>query len=107
MTLGKVEGLKRFVGARSLTKRQRELLQQYADDVEGRSGQQNGSGSGSPSSANRTTERSGSPNQSQNEEKPPANETNGTGNFTQPSASSEGGDWMSRAMHRIRKLIGI
>ncbi|KAG5648207.1 hypothetical protein DXG03_006162 [Asterophora parasitica] len=70
---------------RSLTKRQRELLQQYADDVEGRS----------------------QPSQKTSEaKKSPSKETdNGTESFTHYPPTSAG--WISRKWDGIRRLIGF
>ncbi|KAF5377428.1 hypothetical protein D9615_005145 [Tricholomella constricta] len=70
---------------RSLTKRQRELLQQYADDVEGR-----------PQSAQTT---------SQAKKAPSSDTDNGTEPFTHYLPSS--GGWMSRTWQGIRRLIGF
>ncbi|KAJ7169537.1 DnaJ protein [Mycena filopes] len=67
---------------RSLSNRQRELLQQYADDVDGRS---------SPASNNGGTT---------------AESDNGTASFTRKSTSPVGG-WMNRAWERIRDFTGI
>ncbi|KAJ7102268.1 DnaJ protein [Mycena belliarum] len=64
---------------RVLTNRQRELLQQYADDVEGRS-----PGDTSKDSAN----------------------DNGTASFT-PSSSTPTAGWMDRTWRRLRRLTGI
>lgn len=79
---------------RSLTKRQRELLQQYADDVEGEKSP------AGPSSANHGSQASGSTKE------PVANDDdNGTTSFTHPPPSS--GGWISRTWHKIRGLTGL
>jgi molecular chaperone DnaJ len=74
---------------RSLTERQRSILQQYADDVEGRSG---GSASATqlPSGDGKTKTST-------------AFHDNGTTSFVQPSSS---GGW-TRIFEKIRGLIGI
>ncbi|KII93379.1 hypothetical protein PLICRDRAFT_171142 [Plicaturopsis crispa FD-325 SS-3] len=86
---------------RTLTKRQREILQQYADDVEGRVPAQ---------SKTSSTEAKVDQSQSTSSERPTdglKHEDNGTdASFTPPSPSQEGG-WMSRAWQSIRGLIGI
>ncbi|KAJ7462731.1 DnaJ protein [Mycena galericulata] len=66
---------------RSLTKRQRELLQQYADDIDGRS-----------------------PGNTTNEGQ--AADDNGTASFIR-SSSPPTGRWMNRAWQRLRELMGI
>ncbi|KAG6828609.1 hypothetical protein H0H92_007304 [Tricholoma furcatifolium] len=66
---------------RTLTQRQRDLLQQYADDVDGKAA--------STSGPNKTSETS----------------ENGTETFTYHPPSS--GGWMSRAWQNIRKLTGF
>ncbi|KAJ6604297.1 DnaJ protein [Mycena vulgaris] len=64
---------------RSLTNRQRELLQQYADDIEGRS-----------------------PGDTPDD----AADDNGTASFTRFSSAPTGG-WMNRAWQHLRRLTGI
>lgn len=85
-----------MVHPRSLTKRQREIIQLYVDDVEGRSSAQ------SPSSHKTTLDKP--PSNSEEDMTPAAD--NGTTSFTHPSPSPVGG-WMSRALNRIRGLIGF
>ncbi|KAF8446196.1 DnaJ protein, partial [Boletus edulis BED1] len=81
---------------RSLTARQREIVQQYADDVEGRH-------TSSPNTA--AKEEAGSVgSSSKNAEDGGAD--NGRGHFTYPAASLEDG-WLSRAWKRIRELTGV
>ncbi|KAG6332710.1 hypothetical protein ID866_6380 [Astraeus odoratus] len=80
---------------RSLSKRQREILQQYADDVEGRS-------SASSSSAGNSTDKANPDNRGSEET---VFADNGTASFTHSPLSSEDG-WLSRAWKRIRKLTG-
>ncbi|KAJ3718351.1 hypothetical protein C8R42DRAFT_585952 [Lentinula raphanica] len=71
---------------RSLTDKQRKLLQEYADDVEGR------------------TPSSNEPSKSKKESSKDV-ENNGTASFDYPSASS--GGWGSRVIKRLRRLIGL
>ncbi|PSR80749.1 hypothetical protein PHLCEN_2v6665 [Hermanssonia centrifuga] len=79
---------------RSLTKRQREILQQYADDVEGRSS--------SPSQNSKA-----SSDASASEEKPFKVNENGTGFSPFATPSTPGSGWVSRAWYRIKELIGL
>ncbi|KAF5374848.1 hypothetical protein D9758_000067 [Tetrapyrgos nigripes] len=69
---------------RSLTKRQRQLLQEYADDVEGRPSSSD-VGSGEPKAAD--------------------DYDNGTASFTHPPPTS--GGFISRAWQNLRRLIGF
>ncbi|OCH96677.1 hypothetical protein OBBRIDRAFT_809139 [Obba rivulosa] len=81
---------------RSLTKRQREILQQYADEVEGRTSTTSTSsdrGSGSSPAAE-------SPDSKKSE-----SHENGTAHSTSFSAFPAG--WVSRTWDRIRGLIGF
>jgi molecular chaperone DnaJ len=78
-------------GHRSLTKRQRDLLQQYADDVEGRA-------HSPPAKGPQTTK-------SDEAEETSSHNQNGTENFTPHSPSS--GGWMSRIWKNIRGLTGF
>jgi molecular chaperone DnaJ len=71
---------------RSLTNRQRELLQAYADDVEGKN-------------PHAKSEASSSQKQ-----KPPNND-NGTDSFIKYSPPS--GGWISRTWKNIRGLVGL
>ncbi|KAF9452545.1 hypothetical protein P691DRAFT_756287 [Macrolepiota fuliginosa MF-IS2] len=77
---------------RSLTKRQRELLQAYADDVEGRS-------SITPDVSSKHKSSPETTKTSHNGES-----DNGTASFTH---SSPFGGWMSRKWQRIRELTGF
>ncbi|KAF8559338.1 hypothetical protein OG21DRAFT_1561684 [Imleria badia] len=83
---------------RSLTARQREILQEYADDVEGRNtasrntAAQDKDGVGSTASGSKKVDNGGS--------------DNGRGHFTYPAASREDG-WLFRAWKRIRGLTGL
>lgn len=83
---------------RSLTARQREILQQYADDVEGRNMTRRNPAAhdkndmGSTSSSSKSVEDGGA--------------ENGRDSFTYPAASREDG-WLSRAWKRIRGLTGL
>ncbi|THV06081.1 hypothetical protein K435DRAFT_744390 [Dendrothele bispora CBS 962.96] len=71
---------------RSLTKRQRQLLQEYADDVEGRVPQ---------SSSSTGSEKSEVKEESQN----------GTNSFTHSDSAS--GGFVPRTWHKLRRLIGF
>jgi molecular chaperone DnaJ len=66
---------------RTLTNRQRELLQAYVDDIEGRS----------PAAASDEASTA---------------DDNGTVSFTRSSSTPTGG-WMSRAREHFRRLTGI
>ncbi|KAJ3750035.1 DnaJ protein [Lentinula detonsa] len=70
---------------RSLTDKQRKLLQEYADDVEGRPASSNG-----PSKSHKKSK---------------GDDDNGTTSFDYASASS--GGWRSRAIKSLRRLIGF
>ncbi|KAJ3882355.1 DnaJ protein [Lentinula edodes] len=70
---------------RSLTDRQRKLLQEYADDVEGRST------NNEPSESHKNLSE--------------GDDDNGTTSFDYPSASSSG--WVSRAIKTLRRLTGF
>ncbi|KAG1757301.1 hypothetical protein EDB19DRAFT_1656712 [Suillus lakei] len=85
---------------RSLTKRQREILEQYADDIEGRSN----SPRQDPVPPAGT---SGSAQSSKGDAKDTNSmgDNNGTTSFTHPSPASVGG-WVSRTWNRIRGLTG-
>ncbi|KAJ3576146.1 hypothetical protein NP233_g633 [Leucocoprinus birnbaumii] len=76
---------------RSLTKRQRELLQAYADDVEGRAPKS----SRDPSSTSKPGTSA--------PEAPEGETDNGTTSSPYPSPPS---GWMSRTWQKVRKLIG-
>jgi molecular chaperone DnaJ len=73
---------------RSLTQRQRTILQKYADDVEGRASMPSTSATTPPENAPKATT---------------VEHNNGTASFVQPSPS---GGW-TRILKRIRGLIGI
>ncbi|KZT19399.1 hypothetical protein NEOLEDRAFT_1142188 [Neolentinus lepideus HHB14362 ss-1] len=82
---------------RSLTKRQREILQQYADDVEGRM----------PSASRATSPQSTSTSDPpQGGEPSPFTHDNGTASFLHTSPSSAEDGWRSRLWKKIRGLIG-
>lgn len=87
---------------RSLTPRQRDILQQYADDVEGRSSAASQAAPESPTSNKRSDDTVSASNRNSAD---PIND-NGTASFTYPSASPEVG-WISRLGQRIRGLIGF
>ncbi|KAI6005138.1 DnaJ protein [Pisolithus orientalis] len=78
---------------RSLSKRQREILQQYADDVEGRS-----------NTSSSTTADKGNPD-GRSSYNTNASTDNGTASFPHSPLSSEDG-WLSRVRKRIRELTG-
>ncbi|KAL4068287.1 hypothetical protein V8B97DRAFT_2024887 [Scleroderma yunnanense] len=82
---------------RSLTKRQRDILQQYVEDVEGRS-------SASPSSTRDSNANKGNPDNRGSEDSAFTN--NGTASFTYSPPSSEDG-WLSHMWKRIRGLTGL
>ncbi|KLO20500.1 hypothetical protein SCHPADRAFT_912087 [Schizopora paradoxa] len=82
---------------RSLTKRQRELLQLYADDVEGRISPSNAQGD-SKHGSKRVAEGQGG--------EEPVSDTNGTDSFTNSSSSSKEG-WTSRAWRKFRTHTGF
>lgn len=86
---------------RSLTKRQREILEQYADDVEGRSKRSPKQDSVPPAGA------SDSAQSIKQDEKDTSlmGDNNGTTSFSHPSPASVGG-WVSRTWNRIRGLTG-
>ena len=81
---------------RSLTKKQRDILQLYVDDIEGRS------------SAPKTPADITSKNESQadNADRDQMGLENGTASFTCPSPSPKDGR-VSRVFNRIRGLIGL
>ncbi|KAI6045067.1 DnaJ protein [Pisolithus marmoratus] len=83
---------------RSLTKRQREILQQYADDVEGRC-------STSSSTTGNPAADKGNPD-SRSAFNTSASTDNGTTSFSYSPLSSEDG-WLSHAWKRIRELTGL
>ncbi|CAE6462336.1 unnamed protein product [Rhizoctonia solani] len=83
---------------RTLTQRQRQILQQYADDVEGRS---------SPQADQATsTAESGSSRE------PSAGKQDGTDTFSSSSPSPDpipdpaGSGWLSRSLSKLKQLIG-
>ncbi|KAI6133281.1 DnaJ protein [Pisolithus croceorrhizus] len=83
---------------RSLSKRQREILQQYADDVEGRSNT-------STTTAGNSSADKGNPDD-RSSYKTNASTDNGTASFSHSPPSSEDG-WLPRAWKRIRELTGL
>ncbi|KAI0724273.1 hypothetical protein C8T65DRAFT_625981 [Cerioporus squamosus] len=84
---------------RALTARQREILQQYADDVEGRTSVSSRQEARQESSRSSTNDAPSSDSRAsaQSESDP---------NGTDPSASASQDSWVSRALHRLRRLIG-
>ncbi|KAI6136860.1 DnaJ protein [Pisolithus sp. B1] len=83
---------------RSLSKRQREILQQYADDVEGRSNT-------STTTTGNSSADKGNPDD-RSSYKTNASTDNGTASFSHSPPSSEDG-WLPRAWKRIRELTGL
>lgn len=81
-----------------MTARQREILQQYADDVEGRS-----TASLNTAAHDKSDVGSAAPGSKDVED---GGTDNGRGYFTYPAASPEDG-WLSRAWKRIRGLTGL
>ncbi|KAH7915107.1 hypothetical protein BJ138DRAFT_1055414 [Hygrophoropsis aurantiaca] len=90
---------------RSLTKRQREILEQYADDVEGRG---NTSSQKDPVSQTTSASDNSSTNGSStdNSQNTSSSTDNGTASFTHMAPASEGG-WLSGTRKRIRELTGL
>ncbi|KAI0359095.1 hypothetical protein OH77DRAFT_1575621 [Trametes cingulata] len=82
---------------RSLTPRQREILQQYADDVEGRT---SGSSRQEPSSKASTDGTSSSGDR-------PASQSGDTSNGTVSPSSSPPDSWVSRTLNGLKRLIGF
>ncbi|KAI9066695.1 hypothetical protein FKP32DRAFT_1673697 [Trametes sanguinea] len=80
---------------RSLTPRQRELLQQYADDVEGRT-----------SASSRSTSSSAADGASSSGETS-RTQTDTTRNGTDSSSSPSPDSWVSRTWNEFRRLIGF
>ncbi|KAL5635944.1 hypothetical protein ACGC1H_004669 [Rhizoctonia solani] len=80
---------------RTLTERQRQILQQYADDVEGRSSPQ----------ADQATSTGSS-------REPSSRKQDGTGTFSSSSPSPDpipdlaGNGWLSRSLSKLRQLVG-
>ncbi|KAH9853063.1 hypothetical protein C2E23DRAFT_823088 [Lenzites betulinus] len=82
---------------RSLTPRQREILQQFADDVEGRVS----ASSSQDHPSNVSTD--GSPSSGESS----ASESEATPNGTDPSSSTPPDGWASRTLNGLRRLIGF
>ncbi|KAH7883835.1 hypothetical protein F5I97DRAFT_1896032 [Phlebopus sp. FC_14] len=87
---------------RSLSRRQREILQQYADEVEGRSNPSSSS-SENPES---TPQSAGSSPDKRAADDASMSSDNGTASFTHSPPSSEDG-WISRVWKGIRGLTGL
>ncbi|KAG8715681.1 hypothetical protein FRC11_001309 [Ceratobasidium sp. 423] len=83
---------------RTLTQRQRQILQQYADDVEGRSSPQ--------------TDQTTSSAESGSSREPSAGKQDGMGTFSSSSPSPDpipdpaGNGWLSRSLSKLKQLIG-
>jgi len=75
---------------RSLTDRQREIIQEYADDVEGRSTKKSSSSSGDATSSTNTG---------------PRNDDNGTTHFSSSASHQPGDSWLSRMQRKIGELM--
>lgn len=88
---------------RSLTDRQREILQEYADDVEGRSVQKSPKETQEPPSDvdvnGPASSTSSNPNASLEHE-------NGTAEFSSTASPRSGDSWLSRLGRKIRDLTG-
>ncbi|KAH7923983.1 hypothetical protein BV22DRAFT_1113052 [Leucogyrophana mollusca] len=87
---------------RSLTKRQREILEQYADDVEGRS---NNSSKQDPPADNVSASDNSSSSGKRGSKEASTSTENGTASFTHQSPASEGG-WLSGTWKKLRGLTG-
>ncbi|EIW64532.1 uncharacterized protein TRAVEDRAFT_25682 [Trametes versicolor FP-101664 SS1] len=88
---------------RSLSSRQRELLQQFADDVEGRVS--NTSPQEPPSKA--STEGTAPSGERPASESRPASDSESTPNGTASSSPSPPDSWVSRTLNGLRRLIGF
>lgn len=87
---------------RSLTKRQRELLQAYADDVEGRKAKLDSS-----TTTSEPPDRA-SDSVKETNDQDSAFKSNGTGAFTNiPPTSSDEEGWVFRTWQKFRRLIGF
>ncbi|ETW87554.1 molecular chaperone, DnaJ superfamily, partial [Heterobasidion irregulare TC 32-1] len=82
---------------RSLSPRQRDILQQYADDVEGRS---------PGPTKNASDDSNAPPSSSSRPSKTSIHDDNGRDPFTPPLSHSIGDGWLSRVWRRIRELTG-
>jgi len=86
---------------RSLTERQRAILQEYADDVEGR-----------PSSRAKAKGESSSSSPSASQPAAPGEQPSSSGKYFPPLSAiaspypAGSGDWLSSAWHRVKELIG-
>lgn len=88
---------------RSLSSRQRELLQQFADDVEGRVS--NTSPQEPPPKA--STEGTAPSGERPASESRPASDSESTPNGTASSSPSPPDSWVSRTLNGLRRLIGF
>ncbi|KAI9509062.1 DnaJ protein [Russula earlei] len=80
---------------RSLTDRQREILQEYADDVEGRSTKPTTSSGG---------DENGSAFSTNSQSNAPHNHDNGTTHFSSSVSPQPDDSWLSRVRRKIREL---
>lgn len=78
---------------RSLTDRQREIIQEYADDVEGRSTKKSSSSSGDANGSTSSTNTE------------PPNDDNGTAHFSSSASHQPGDSWLSRVQRKMRELM--
>ena len=81
---------------RSLTPRQRDLLQQYADDVEGRS-----------PTKERMSQTTAPEDTSNSRQSTASDDKNGTISFSSSDPSPRGGGWLSQMRSKVRELTGI
>jgi molecular chaperone DnaJ len=88
---------------RSLTDRQREILQEYADDVEGRSAQKSPKETQEPPSS---VDVNGSTFSTGSNPKASLDHDNGTAEFSSTTSRRTGDSWLSRLGRKIRDLTG-
>ncbi|KAI0275112.1 DnaJ protein [Gloeopeniophorella convolvens] len=85
---------------RSLTDRQRQILQEYADDVEGRTAEK---------ATKEPQERTNDPDansSTSSDSKTPLNHDNGAASFHSSGSRSSGDGWLSRMRKKVRELTG-
>jgi molecular chaperone DnaJ len=85
---------------RSLTTRQREILQQYADDVEGRT-------TGDDKSKTPSAGAADEPKETADRRPNSKADDNGTVHFSSPQPPSQDGGWAEQSWKKIRGLIGF
>jgi molecular chaperone DnaJ len=81
---------------RSLTDRQREILQEYADDVEGRS---------TTTSTSTSADANGPTFSTNLNSDAQSNHDNGTAHFSSSASHEPGDNWLSRMRRKIRELM--